>query len=74
MTKSQKEETRRRMMWVALFAIICVMFGLLGLVYVGKTVADLSMIASSFFGALAGLNGANFFSTPSEGADDKGIE
>jgi len=69
-TKAQKEETRRKMMWVALFAIIAVMMGILGLVYVGKPVADLALISGAFFTALAGVNGASLFSKPSDGADD----
>ncbi len=69
-TKAQKEETRRKMMWVALWAIIAVMCGILGLVWAGKPVADLAMIAGSFFVALAGANGASLFSKPSSGADD----
>ena len=70
-TKAQKEETRRKMMWVALWAIIAVMCGILGLAYLAKSVADLAMIASAFFVALAGTNGASFFSKPSIGADDE---
>jgi len=69
-TKKQKEETRRKMMWVALFAIVAVMFGILGLVFVGKPVADLGLIAGAFFTSLAGVNGASLFSKPSTGADD----
>jgi len=70
-TKAQKEETRRKMMWVALWAIIGVMFGILGLVYAGKPVADLGMVAGAFFVSLAGANGASLFSKPSVGADDE---
>ncbi len=69
-TKKQKEETRRKMMWTALFSIIAVMFGILGLVLVGKPVADLGLIAGAFFTALAGVNGASLFSKPSAGSDD----
>ncbi len=71
MTKSQKESNRKHMMWLALWAIIAVMFCLMGLVYLSKPVADLSLIAGTFFTALAGVNGASLFSTPSSGADDK---
>lgn len=69
-TKKEKEETRRKMMWVALFAVIAVMFGIMWLVYAGKAVADLGLIAGAFFTALAGVNGASLFSKPSSGADD----
>lgn len=69
-TKKQKEETRRKMMWISLWAIIGVMLGIMGLVYLDKSVGDLAMIAGAFFVALAGRDGASFFSKPSEGADD----
>jgi len=69
-TKAQKEETRRKMMWVALFSIITVMIGILCLVFVGKPVADLGLIAGAYFTALAGVNGASLFTSPSKGAND----
>ena len=69
-TKKEKEETRRKMMWISLWSIISVMFGIMGLVWAGKPVADLSMISGAFFVALAGRDGASFFSKPSVGSDD----
>jgi len=71
MTKSQKEEQRKKLVWLALFAMIAVMFGLMGLVAVDKSVIDLAMIAGTFFTSMAGIIGANLFSKPSQGADDK---
>ena len=69
-TKAQKEETRRKMMWVALYAMIGIMCGIMGLVYLDKSIADLGLVAGAFFTALAGVNGASLFSKPSAGADD----
>ena len=69
MTKHQKEVERKKMMWAALYGILSVMFGILILVAYDKDVKDISMIAGTFFTALAGLNASSFFSRPS-GSDD----
>ena len=71
MTKAQKEKQRSLMMWIALLGIIFVMFGILLLVYFDKNVEGLGVIATGFFTALAGVNGASFFSKPSPGAEDE---
>lgn len=70
MTKAEKETQRKRIMWVALIAIIFVMFGIIGLVWVDKPVADLGLIAGAYFSALAGLIGASLWTKPGVGADD----
>lgn len=71
MTKREKEEQRKKMMWVAMWAIIGVMIAILGLAWFEKPLADMATIAGAFFVALAGVNGAIFFSKPGQGADDE---
>lgn len=70
MTKSEKENQRKKMMWTGLWAIIAVMLLIIGLVYMNKPVADLGFVAAGFFAALAGVNGASLFTQPSYGGDD----
>lgn len=70
MTKHQKEVQRKKMMWVALYAIIGTMFGILALVAYDKPIRDLGIIAGAFFTALAGLNASSYFSLPSDGKEN----
>ncbi len=70
MTQAQKETHRKWMMWAAFFAILAVMLGLIGLVYLAKPVADLAMIASTFFTVMSAIIVGSQFSKPGKGADD----
>lgn len=69
MTKHDKEIQRKKMMWFTLFSMVFIMVLIIGLSYFGKSVEGLGSLTGLFFTSLAGINGASFFTTPSDGED-----